>query len=151
MADTDIRFPNHRAAAYCRNDVVEDLLPGTRPASGPDNQPSRRAFLNSAAGIALIPLPVASCAADPLLALIVAYRAEMEILRAIPGDIPDEVHTPALDALTAVGGLPTPTTQEGARAALELVIEMICAGLFSTAQINLAEATFRYLDRAVLL
>ena len=103
-------------------------------------RPSRRTLLEFVAGLAVVPSPRVAQITDPLHRLVIAYRTEVACFQAIRGDIPDDVPTPALDALTAVGGLPAATSKDGAQAALQLAIEMLRAGILTTAQPNLIQA-----------
>ncbi|MCG5234326.1 twin-arginine translocation signal domain-containing protein [Xanthobacter oligotrophicus] len=113
-------------------------------------RPSRRTVLKGATGTgaaALFPAPAAPLEADPLLALVIAFRIEKLRLDTIAGDIPDDEPTPALDAINAAAGLPPATTKEGATAALQLALEMHRARILSNAQPNLIEAALRFLER----
>lgn len=87
--------------------------------------PSRRAILKGATAAALLTMPVAALAseADPLRALVAAYRAECAWLNSTIGDIPDDAPVPIWDALNE-GRIPAATSKEGAIAALRLAAEM---------------------------
>ncbi|MFS8037719.1 hypothetical protein ACI7BZ_12295 [Xanthobacter sp. AM11] len=87
-----------------------------------EHRTSRRGLLAGAAAVALF-RPATAHAADPLVALIAAYRTECEQLNATVGDIPDDTPMPVWQALNE-GRIPAATSKEGAIAALQLAVEM---------------------------
>lgn len=144
MPDLDECIPNPACATPGPNGGPRDIENrlGAPLMAGP--RLSRRALLTGAT--TLLPLPAPPFRPDPLLVRVTAYRAEVARLHGFPGDIPDDEPTPALDAITSAGGLPAATTQESARTALQLALEMQRAGVLSNAQPNLIEAALRFLD-----
>lgn len=107
---------------------------------------SRRGLMAGAAATALLG-PSAAHPADPLCALVAAYRAECAWLNATVGDIPDGTPTPIWGALNE-GRIPAATSKEGAIAALQLAVEM--SGDFSgvDAVPNLMQAALSFLEGA---
>lgn len=145
MPDLDEGTPNPACPTRSLIGIPGDSEHRRGPQAMREPRLSRRALLTTGAA-ALLPLPAAPCRPDPVLARVTAYRAEVARLHEVPGDIPDDEPTPALDAITSADGLPAATTQEGARAALQLAFEMHRAGVLSNAQPNLIEAALRFLD-----
>lgn len=84
---------------------------------------SRRGLMAGAAATTLLGPSAAAQPADPLCALVAAYRAECERLNATVGDIPDEAPMPVWHALNE-GCMPAATSKAGAVAALRLAVEM---------------------------
>lgn len=84
---------------------------------------SRRGLMAGAAATALLGPPAAAQPADPLCALVAAYRAECERLNATVGDIPDDAPMPVWHALNE-GRIPPATSRAGAVSALRLAVEM---------------------------
>lgn len=111
---------------------------------------SRRGFLGHVAGAYLATGALTAGAvvlADPLLALVEAYRDECARLDAMPGSIPDDEPIPVWDALNA-GPLPAATTKEGAMEALRLVIEMHEYFASADAMPHLVQAALQFLEGA---
>ncbi|MDI4667082.1 hypothetical protein K9U40_22560 [Xanthobacter autotrophicus] len=90
-----------------------------------ERSPTRRFVLKGATAAALLTVPAITMAseADPLRALVEAYRAECAWLNSTIGDIPDDAPMPIWDALNE-GNIPAATSKEGAIAALRLAVEM---------------------------
>ncbi|MFG1278237.1 hypothetical protein [Xanthobacter autotrophicus] len=90
-----------------------------------ERSPSRRAILKGATAAALLTMPVAALAseADPLRALVDAYRAECAWLNSTIGDIPDDTPMPVWHVLNG-DAIPAATTKEGAMSALQLAIDL---------------------------
>ncbi|MFG1341361.1 hypothetical protein [Xanthobacter autotrophicus] len=109
---------------------------------------SRRGFLGHVAGAYLATGALTAGAvalADPLLALVEAYRDECARLDAIPGNILDDEPMPVWDALNE-GRIPAATSTEGAIAALRLAKEM-CEDFGGADAIpNLIGAALRFLE-----
>lgn len=111
-----------------------------------ERHPSRRVLLAGAAVAALLG-PAAAHAADPLVALIAAYRAECEQLNATVGDILDDAPMPIWHALNE-GRIPAATSKAGAIAALGLAMEM-CEDFGGADAIpNLMQAALSFLEGA---
>ncbi|MFG1202358.1 hypothetical protein V5F29_08190 [Xanthobacter aminoxidans] len=111
-----------------------------------ERHPSRRGLLAGAA-VAAILGSAAAHAADPLVALIAAYRAECEQLDATVGDIPDDAPMPIWHALNK-GRIPPATSRAGAIAALRLAAEM-CEDFGGADAIpNLMQAALGFLEGA---
>ncbi|MFG1270107.1 hypothetical protein [Xanthobacter versatilis] len=115
-----------------------------------EHSPSRRAILKGATAATLLTMPVAALAseADPLRALVAAYRDECARLNAIPGDIPDDEPTPVWEALNE-GPLPVAATKEGAMDALRLAIEMHKDFTYTKAVPNLMQAALGFLEGGI--
>lgn len=111
-----------------------------------ERHPSRRGLLAGAAATALLGVAAAH-AADPLVALIAAYRAECEQLNATVGDIPDDAPMPIWHALND-GRIPPATSKEGAIAALRLAVEMCEDFAGADAVPNLMQAALSFLEGA---
>lgn len=107
---------------------------------------SRRGLLAEAAVAAILGLAAAH-AADPLVALIAAYRAECEQLNATVGDIPDDAPMPIWHALNE-GRIPPATSKAGAIAALRLAVEMSEDFSGVDAVPNLMQAALSFLEGA---
>ena len=109
-------------------------------------RPSRRGLLAGAAAVVLLG-PATIHAADPLVALIAAYRAECEQLNATVGDIPEDAPMPIWHALNE-GRIPAATSKAGAIAALRLAMEM-CEDFGGADAIpNLMQAALSFLEGA---
>ncbi|MFG1179001.1 hypothetical protein [Xanthobacter versatilis] len=115
-----------------------------------EHSPSRRAILKGATAAALLTMPVDALAseADPLRALVAAYRDECARLNAIPGDIPDDTPMPVWNALNE-GRIPVATSKEGAIAALKLAVEM-CEDFSGVDAVpNLMQAALGFLEGGI--
>lgn len=73
---------------------------------------SRRGLMAGAAATALLGSSAAAQPADPLCAIVAAYRAECERLNATVGDIPDDAPMPVWHALNE-GRIPPATSRAG--------------------------------------
>jgi hypothetical protein len=113
--------------------------------------PSRRAILKGATAAALLTVPAVTMAseADPLRALVAAYRDECARLDAIPGDIPADEPMPVWYTINS-DALPMATTKEGAMAALQLAIDMHEDFAFVDAVPNLMRAALGFLEGAAV-
>jgi hypothetical protein len=111
-----------------------------------EHRPSRRGLLAGAAAVALIG-PATAHAADPLVVLVAAYRAECEQLNATVGDIPDDAPMPIWDALNE-SRIPAATSKAGAIVALKLAVEMCEDFGGADAVPNLMQAALSFLEGA---
>lgn len=108
-------------------------------------RPSRRGLLAGAAAVALLGPVAAAQPADPLCALVAAYRTECERLNATMGDIPDDAPMPVWHAINE-GRIPAATSAAGAIAALRLAVEM-CEDFGGVDAIpNLMQAALAFLE-----
>ena len=113
-----------------------------------EHRPSRRGLLAGAAAAALLG-PAIAHPADPLVALIAAYRAECEQLDATVGEIPDDAPMPIWHALND-GRVPAATSKAGAVAALRLAAE-ICEDFGGADAVpNLMQAALSFLEGAAV-
>ncbi|ABS68654.1 hypothetical protein Xaut_3425 [Xanthobacter versatilis] len=114
-----------------------------------ERSPSRRSLLKGAtAALLTVPATITALEADPLRALVAAYRDECARLNAIPGDIPDDEPTPVWEALNE-GPLPVAATKEGAMDALRLAIEMHKDFTYTKAVPNLMQAALGFLEGGI--
>lgn len=114
-----------------------------------EHHPSRRGLLAGAAAATLLGMPAAAqpVGADPLCALVAAYRAECAWLNSTIGDIPDDTPLPVWEALNE-NRIPAATSREGSIAALRLAVEM-CEDFSGVEAIpNLVEAALGFLEGA---
>lgn len=115
-----------------------------------ERSPSRRSLLKGATAAALLTVPAAALVseADPLRALIAAYRTECAWLNATIGDIPDDTPMPVWNALNE-GRIPVATSKEGAIAALKLAVEM-CEDFSGVDAVpNLMQAALGFLEGGI--